>query len=118
MKEKKEKTQREQKNTGRGKNPAQKESQKRRTPRSKTNPQGTAFPIDETTFVAGKPQKQTKSMSQKRQRAMTTETDIATLKPNKPKRLQMPKDKSTAKNADKPTTKNTGGDALYIYIGV
>ena len=116
MKEKKEKTQREQKNTGRGKNPAQKESQKRRTPRSKTNPQGTAFPIDETTFVAGKPQKQTKSMSQKRQRAMTTETDIATLKPNKPKRLQMPKDKSTAKNADKPTTKNTGKKKKPVKI--
>ena len=108
MKEKKEKTQKEQKNAGRGKTPAQKEPQKRRTPRSKTNPQGTAFAIEDITFVAGKPQKQTKSTPQKRQRATATETEIAALKPTKPKRLQMPK--------DKPATKNTGKKKKPVKI--
>ena len=110
VKEKKEKTQKEPKNAGRGNASAQKEQQKRKAPRSKTNPQGTAFAVEDIAFGTEKPQRQRKTTPQKRQRTTAVETDVAALKPNKPKRLQMPKAQ------DKPTPKSTGKKKKPVKI--
>ena len=72
------------------------EQKKRRAPRSKTNPQGTAFSAEDLIFVSGQPKTQEKALH-KRASVKTEERAVEALKQTKPKRLQMPKEKPAQK---------------------
>ena len=122
MKEKKEKKEKKENQTtqrtknARGQANAKTERNKRNAPRSKTNPQGTAFHTEDISFVAGQPV--TKVRAQRTPRTAKPavkpqEADIEVMKPIKPKRLQMPKAKS-AQNKEKTPKKKP---VKIIFLG-
>ncbi len=120
-KEKKEKTEKTETQTNqrtkntRGQANAKTERNKRNAPRSKTNPQGTAFHTEEISFVAGQPVARVRAPRTPRAKnaVKPQETDIEVSKSTKPKRLQMPKAKS-AQNKEKTPKKKP---VKIIFLG-
>ena len=124
MKERKEKQQAQTKKArGQAQNP-----QKRRTPRSKTNPQGTAFSMDEITVPVAKTKTQTKAKSQNKTQpktpsrkrtatAQVEEMDALALKPTTPKRLQMPKAKLEQNDKPKEKTSSRKKSVKIVFLG-
>ena len=99
VKEKKENQTTRQTKNARGQAGAKPEQKKRNAPRSKTNPQGTAFHTEEISFIAGQPVARVRAPRTPRAKnaVKPQEAEIEAIKPNKPKRLQMPKAKTPQK---------------------